>query len=77
MVLTAAGLAKSVECSTAEREVAGRTNIREIKAPFTRQKIFGAAWMKVVRVPKKITDYSFTRSLYYRAKRCEFMIWYG
>ena len=53
MVLTAAGLAKSVECSTAEREVAGRTNIREIKAPFTRQKIFGAAWMKVVRVPKK------------------------
>ena len=23
------------------------------KAPFTRQKIFGAAWMKVVRVPKK------------------------
>ena len=27
--------------------------IREIKAPFTQQKIFGAAWMKVVRVPKK------------------------
>ena len=23
------------------------------KAPFTRQKIFGAAWMKVVRVPKQ------------------------
>ena len=23
------------------------------KAPFTRRKIFGAAWMKVVRVPKK------------------------
>ena len=31
MVLTAAGLAQSVECSTAEREVADRTNIREIK----------------------------------------------
>lgn len=31
MVLTAAGLAHSVECLTAERELAGRTNIREIK----------------------------------------------
>ena len=25
----------------------------QFTAPFTRQKIFGAAWMKVVRVPKK------------------------
>ena len=31
VILTAEGLVHSVECSTAEREVAGRTNIREIK----------------------------------------------
>ena len=31
MVLTAVGLAQSEECSTAEREFAGRTNITEIK----------------------------------------------
>ena len=35
--------------------VAGREKEGELAttAPFTRQKIFGAAWMKVVRVPKK------------------------
>ena len=27
--------------------------LRVIRAPFTRQKIFGAAWMKVARVSKK------------------------
>ena len=34
--------------------VAGREKEGELAttAPFTRQKIFGAAWMKVVRVPK-------------------------
>ena len=26
---------------------------------------------------KNSTDYSFTRSFFYRAKRCEIMIWYG
>ena len=31
VILTAAGLVHSVECSTAERELAGWTNIREIK----------------------------------------------
>ena len=36
-------------------------------APFTRQKIFGAARMKLV----------FTRSFFYHAKRREIMIWHG
>ena len=29
------------------------------------------------RTKKNSTDYSFTRSFFYRAKRCEIMIWYG
>ena len=46
----------------------------ETKAPFTRQEILCTARMKVVRVPKNSTDYSFTRPFVNRAKRCGIMI---
>ena len=49
----------------------------DLKAPITRQKMFDTARIKVVRVSKNYIHYSFTSHFFYRAKRCEIMIWYG
>ena len=50
-----------------------------IKAPFTLQKMFGTARIKMIHVQKYSTDVLFTRRFLFfcSAKRCEKMFWYG
>ena len=48
------GLEKNLEFQRVFHYLPGPSHQFDLKAPFTRQKIFGTAGMKVVRVSKKL-----------------------